>query len=77
MRPKPGQTDLWSAMRSVDLMHLSWCIGGIMGSLLLYGILQVLVPPPPQPPFIGPLICMSYRPRGGSHQEADIAEQVI
>ena len=64
MGAKPVQTDVWSAMRSVDLAHLSWCIGGIMGSLLLYGILQVMstrTPPPPPGP---PTKCAHDRARG-------------
>ncbi len=50
MGVKPGQQRSWSAWQSVDAVHMSWCVGGIMGSLLLYGILQVTnVPPPPTP----------------------------
>lgn len=51
MGAKPGQGTVWSALQSGDVLQLSWCVGGIMGSLLLYGILQVdhNAPPDPRP----------------------------
>ena len=45
-RPAEQLVGRW---QSVDAVHISWCVGGIMGSLLLYGILQVIERPPPPP----------------------------
>lgn len=40
-----GVLDLWdtlfSKIKKNDKLHLAWCVGGVIGCLVLYGVLQV------------------------------------
>lgn len=32
---------IWAKIKSNEKLHLAWCVGGIIGCLVVYGVLQV------------------------------------
>lgn len=37
----PGGTGLWAMVKANEKLHLAWCVIGVVGCLMLYGVLQV------------------------------------